>query len=136
MISSVMVNSICPSCRGLRYLKVPTFSTWLFSDMKKTGFTQIRLKPNICWAYMPPILVPTMTSGCFFLHSSFRNGSATAGSTGISGAMISKSCSRSFSVSMVLLAAEEPKTPFRSFALGQGQVRVPKSNNVQHISGH
>ena len=64
---------------------------------------------HICWAYMPPILVPTMTSGCFFLHSSFRNGSATAGSTGISGAMISKSCSRFFSVSMVLLAAEEPK---------------------------
>ena len=72
-------------------------------------FTQMRLNPCIWCAYMPPIDVPTMMSGCSCSQSSRRYGSASSGSTGMSGAIISSFGIKRRSVSTVPLAPDDPK---------------------------
>ena len=56
-----------------------------------------------------PMLVPAMTLGCSLLHNSLKNGNASAGSTGMSGTITSKSGNLFLNVRMVPLAADEPK---------------------------
>ena len=54
--------------------------------MLKKGLMQMRSKPRSCCAYIAPIDVPTMSAGCSRATSCFSIGSASAGSTGMSGA--------------------------------------------------
>ena len=63
MISFVTWNSVSPSLRLLSHLCLPTYSTSYFCVMVKEGLTQMRVKPRSCWAYIPPIEVPTIKSG-------------------------------------------------------------------------
>ncbi len=58
---------------------------------------------------MPPMLVPTMTSGFTSATRLLRKGNASMGSTGMSGATISAEGSILRKVSTVPLAPEEAK---------------------------
>ena len=87
---------------------MPVFNPLLIVDMLNAGLMHIRLKPRICCAYIPPMLVPITKSGCSFSQSSFKKGRASAGSTGMSGAIIICSGKILLSVSTVPLAPDEP----------------------------